>query len=307
MKFANAPVSYGVFGDLTVDGATTTDRMLDEMRDAGYAGTELGPPGFFGDVVSTRQALHARGLTAVGAYVPLHTQDTGTVIERDVARYQVTLEELAASNSEAIVILADEGNDALLRHPRKQREQMLERASWCRLVDTFRRAAEMALARGLQVSVHPHISTFVELPEEIEQLLIDLDAGLTLDTGHLALAGGDLVPFIHAWRDRINHVHMKDVKFSVFEQARAEQRPDFDAWWATVCTPLGRGDLELAAVCKALRDIDYQGWVVVEQDRAPLTAEDVSRVFADQRDNLQWLEAHLSNQPESSTPRKETP
>lgn len=289
MRFANAPVSYGVFGDLTVDGATTTSALLRGMAGAGYDGSELGPPGFFGTPTAAAQAFADAGLATAGAYVPLHTQGDRATLDRDLARMEVTLAELVASGRSGPVILADEGDDLLLRSPRKDAALSLDAAGWDRLVRVVDHAAGRARDRGLSVSFHPHISTYVELPDEIERLLETTDVSLTYDVGHVVLAGGDAVGCFRAWRERIGHIHIKDVRRSVLEAARADGRTDFDRWWADVCTPLGEGDASLADFAAAVRGTDYDGWIVVEQDRAPLTPESVEAVFADQAANLRWL------------------
>lgn len=293
MRFANAPVSYGVFGDLTVEGVTTTHGLLQTMASAGYRGSEIGPPGFFGPVDELVSSFADAGLEAVGAYVPLHTQLPGPVLDRDLARMQQTLDELAAVNPRALVILADEGNEELLANPRKDRSMQLDTEGWDQLVDSVRRAAGEARERGFEVSFHPHIATFVEVPEEIERFLADTDLGLTFDIGHVVLGGGDGVELFRRWRERVNHVHIKDVRRGVLEDARSAHRTDFDEWWAGVATPLGAGDVDLEGFARALADTDYDRWVVVEQDREPLTAESLASVVADQDANLRWLATHL--------------
>lgn len=293
MRFANAPVSYGVFGELSVDGATTTDELLRTMAATGYRGSELGPPRFFGDLAETRAAFSGAGLAAVGAYVPLHTQEPGPVLDRDLDRMAITFDEIEAVDPSALVILADEGDAELLRNPRKDPALSLDRDGWRRLLDTVATAAERARDRGLEVSFHPHVSTYVELPEEIERLLDASDLSITFDIGHVVLAGGDGVELFRRWRERINHVHIKDVRRTVLEDARAARRTDFDAWWADVSTPLGHGDVDLEGFASALIDTGYDRWVVVEQDRAPLTVESYDGVVADQAANLRWLERHL--------------
>ncbi|MFV0429006.1 MAG: sugar phosphate isomerase/epimerase family protein [Arachnia sp.] len=293
MRFANAPISYGVFGEITVAGATTTDALLQAMAEAGYAGSELGPPGFFGTIGQVTARFQAAGLTPAGAYVPLHTQDHGEALTRDLARMEITLDELASFDNPGPVILADEGNDILLRSPRKDPRLSLSHSGWGRLVDVVGSAAQRARERGLEVSFHPHISTYVELPWEIERLLSDTDISLTFDVGHIVLAGGDGVELFREWRDRINHIHIKDVRRSVLEDARSQGRADFDQWWADVSTPLGEGDSELDTFAAAVVDSGYDGWIVVEQDRAPLTVASVTDVFAAQADNLTWLQRHF--------------
>ncbi|MFV0253000.1 MAG: sugar phosphate isomerase/epimerase family protein [Beutenbergiaceae bacterium] len=192
------------------------------------------------------------------------------------------------------VILADEGDAQLLRSPRKRTEQMLDHQGWRRLVSVVTDAAARARDRGLDVSFHPHIATYVELPGEIERLLSDTDISLTFDVGHIVLAGGDGVELFREWQERINHVHVKDVRRQVLEDARAAHREDFDSWWEDVATPLGAGDADLQAFCTQLCRSGYRGWVVVEQDRAPLTEESVTHVFAEQSANLRWLERTIA-------------
>jgi inosose dehydratase len=52
-------------------------------------------------------------------------------------------------------------------------------------------ALELARSRGLEPSFHHHAGSYVEAPWEIERLLELTDVGLLLDTGHLAVGGGD--------------------------------------------------------------------------------------------------------------------
>ena len=93
-----------------------------------------------------------------------------------------------------------------------------------------------------------------------------------------------------AWRERINHIHLKDVRHDVLEEAKARERDDFDVWWANVSTPLGEGDLPLEEFLAHLSEADYRGWVVVEQDRAPVSSQAELRSAARvQRRNLQWV------------------
>lgn len=295
MRFANAPVSYGVYGDLTVDGVTTTNALLQEIARAGYDGSELGPPKFFGAPAQAAEAFASAGLSAAGAYVPLHTQGTDEVLARDLARMDVTLDEIAAVDSTALVILADEGDDTLLGFPRKDPLQSLDHDGWARLTDVVTRAAARAHSRGFEVSFHPHIATYVELPGEIERLLGSTDLFLTYDIGHIVLAGGDGIELFQSWRDRINHIHLKDVRRAVLENARLQGRRDFDTWWANVCCPLGQGDSNLEEFARVVSSTQYDRWIVVEQDRAPLTHDTVSKVFADQAANLLWLRKNFAD------------
>jgi inosose dehydratase len=295
MRIGNAPVSYGVYGT-EVGGASSLD-LLATMARAGYQGSELGPPGFFGTPEETAAAFAASELTVIGGYVPVHFALDDDVVARDFAGLEQTCRELAACGGDGLVVLADEGSQELLGNPARpfdDRSLALDAAAWRRLAGLTARAIDIAGGYGLRTSFHPHISTYVESPWEVEWLLALTDVRLTLDIGHIELADGDPVRCLRAWRPRIDHVHIKDVRKDVLADAKAEHRHDFDEWWAGIATPLGDGDVDIDAVLAALAATGYDGWLVIEQDRAPTHADEYSAVAAGQAANLRWLASHLA-------------
>src|ERR1700690_4358619 len=72
IRIATAPVSWGV---MEVEGwarQKSYAEVLDEMVQAGYAGTELGPYGFLPtDPDELKRELAKRKLSLLGAFVPL--------------------------------------------------------------------------------------------------------------------------------------------------------------------------------------------------------------------------------------------
>ena len=71
IKVANAPVSWGVFEQTEGDPlALAPEVMLDQMAAAGYAGTELGPPGYFREAAWLREQLAQRSLSLLGNFMP---------------------------------------------------------------------------------------------------------------------------------------------------------------------------------------------------------------------------------------------
>jgi inosose dehydratase len=117
---------------------------------------------------------------------------------------------------------------------------------------------------------HPHVGTYVETPEEVEQLLAATDPdllGLCLDVGHYTLGGGDAVAAIRRHANRLRHVHLKDVSAPAMTRLRGEPGRTFlDALRDRIFTELGNGVLDVAGVADALIDIGYRGWIMSEQD-----------------------------------------
>jgi inosose dehydratase len=294
-----APVSFGIYG-ATPESATAPSTLLDAAGAAGYRGLELGPPGFFGSPEETAEAFAERGLTAIGAYVPIHFSADKTTVERDLAGMDRSLAELVRCGSPTgLAILADEGSAELLRHPARawdDRRYALDEAGWAQLAEGVARALDRAEVAGVPTSFHPHISTYVESPWEVERLLESTAVNLTLDTGHFWLAGADPIESVARFGDRINHVHLKDVRLAVLDRAKAEGRTDFDAWWGDVATPLGAGDIDHEGFLDALLRSGYDGWLVIEQDRLPLGAAPIEPVTREQARNRRWVEGILARQ-----------
>ena len=72
IRVANAPCSWGILEFDGVAQPAIYATVLDEIRDSGYEGTELGDWGFMPtEPAALSQELAARRLAMVGAFVPI--------------------------------------------------------------------------------------------------------------------------------------------------------------------------------------------------------------------------------------------
>ncbi|MGI9111692.1 MAG: TIM barrel protein [Gaiellaceae bacterium] len=245
IRVANAPVSFGAFEATGGSDVPAAEDTLAAIVWGGYAGTELGPPGYLGDRRTLAASLKRHGLALTGGYVPIPFAEPHTLAELDLV---LDLFE-AADARKARPVLADAG-------PRGATD-------WSRLRDGVDRAAEHARARGFAPVFHHHGETRVETTAEIERLLELTDIPLLLDSGHLALAGGDPVRALRDWRSRIDYVHLKDVR------ADAIRKPLSEVWRTGGFCDLGDGVVDLEGFLDELERSGYGGWIVVEQDVLP--------------------------------------
>jgi inosose dehydratase len=112
----------------------------------------------------------------------------------------------------------------------------------------------------------------VETPEETAKFLSLTNPdviGLVFDTGHYSFAGGDPVQGLRRHADRVWHVHFKDHDPRVAEQSRRNEWDAIQSVEHGVFCELGKGDVNFPAVIQVLKDIRYDGWIVVEQDVLP--------------------------------------
>ena len=292
MRVGAAPVSFGVYGPPEGGAGISPDQLVAAMASCGYDGAEFPPAGYAGPPGAATRLFERHGLVPVGIYIPIHFADPD-LRTRDETRMEDALGELETTGTgPRIAIIADEGSEILLRNPARGDDptHALGARAFGELTAAVNRMAAGIRRRGLVPSFHPHVSTYVESPAEVEKLLQATDIDLTFDTGHIALGGGDVLECWEAWRTRINHIHLKDVLHQVMAQVKAQQREDFEVWWPELFPPLGEGDLPLRDFLARLTEGGYGGWVVVEQDRAPLSsARDLPAVVAGQSSNRQWV------------------
>lgn len=295
---ANAPCTYGAF-EITVGiepNVPDAVPMLDHVSEAGYAGIDLGPVGYLGVGDELRDRLRERGLGLAGGYLGLPFSEPDALAD--------TLPELEAlldvfdlvpdSQPRPKPTLADAGSEVRSRYPGRaalDRSVSWDDAGWRRFADGLGRVADRCRERGYEPTFHHHTATYVEAHWEIERMLELTDVGLCLDTGHLLLGRGEPVKAIRDWGDRINHFHLKDARLDILKAIVDEAAPVEAIWRRRAFCALGVGDVPIDAVLSALRDVRYEGWLVVEQDIILGADESVEPVYQEQIANREYLRA----------------
>lgn len=275
-RIANAPCSWGVIEGIEGERGGYV-RVIDEMQQTGYSGTELGDWGFMPtDPAFLTQELGSRHLSLLASWVSVFLHDASRHQESadDAVRTAKLL--AAVGGRENLIVLGNDpyGDPVRTKHAGRITPDLgMSEAQW----QTFVRGANYVARRvmdeaGLRTVFHHHIGTWVETPEETRRLMDMTDPevlGLCFDTGHWAFAGGHPVRGVYEFADRIWHVHFKDHDPNVARQSREQGWDGPTSVGNGVFCELGRGDVDFPGVVKALRDIGYAGWIVVEQDVLP--------------------------------------
>jgi inosose dehydratase len=293
VRVGNAPLSYGAF-EVTVGvypNVPGPDELLAEMAAAGYEGTELGPPGYLGEGDELRGRLERHGLALTGGWCPFRFSEPAE-LDEDLRGLERTLDLFDAAGGSARPVFGDGGSDERRANPGRGGPS-LDDAGWQRWAEGVERAAEAARRRGYEPTLHPHTSTYVESPREIERALELTDIGLLVDTGHLLLGGNDPIALVRKHGDRVNYVHIKDVRLAVVREVVDERADVIEGWRRGMFSELGDGDVDLPAFFDALRATRYDDWIVVEQDRIPRSDEELAESAAAQVRNRAWLREHV--------------
>ncbi len=278
IRVANAPCSWGVleFDDLEGEPLGHV-QVLDEMRETGYAGTELGDWGFMPtDPAALSEVLAARELDLLGAFVPVAWSEPGKHAEADSLALRTAALMRDAGYSQAYVVLADDnGTDARRTSiaGRVTADDGWSLEQWkasAKAMDAL--ALRIREETGLRSVFHHHAAGYVETPDEVTRLLELTDPdllGLVLDMGHYTFGGGDPLEALTAFQSRIWHVHFKDCHPGMASRSRGEGWDYFKSVAEGVFCKLGEGMVDFPAILEALRRQEYDGWVVVEQDVLP--------------------------------------
>lgn len=271
IRVASAPVSWGIMEEVEVPANYPYTRVLDEIAQAGYRGTELGPYGYLPSNPSELAAeLKKRSLTMCSAFIDFDLGDRARHKE-GLARVETTAALISAVGAK-LLVLSDSISPE--RSAVAGRREEANRLSWS---DQQWSAAKGGIADviatcskvGLGVAFHHHVGSHVETPEEIERLLTtvqDRALGLCLDTGHYLYGGGDPIDVVKRHADRMSCLHLKDINANRLNEARERKLNFHDGVRHGVFAPLGQGVINFPTILKHLQAAQFDGWVVVEAD-----------------------------------------
>jgi len=279
IKIANAPCSWGALEfDLEEKSEEIGfEQVLDEIKETGYIGTELGDLGYMPTTPRLLRAeIDKRGLELLGAFVPVALADKSKHNEGVTSALKVAELMYKAGYKDAFIVLADANGSVPERTKNAGRihpEMGLSDNQW----KIYAKGAE-SIARivrdsfGLRTVFHHHCAGYVETPQEIDKLLSLTDSnliGLCLDMGHYAFGGGNPVKALKDYSDRIWHVHFKDFDPKIALASKEVNGDYFDAIKRGVFCELGKGNVDFKAVVNLLNELKYDDWIVVEQDILP--------------------------------------
>lgn len=264
------PIGWSNDDMLEIGGDIPLEQCLTEAKAAGFVGMELGNK-FPRTADRLRPILSAHGHDLVSGWYSIELLVRDVEAEWQASRAHATLLRQMGCK---VMILAETSNAV---HGQKgtplSARPVLEKAGWKQWAQRLSRFAQRLKDEdGLQAVYHYHMGTIVERENEIDRLMEETsDAlGLLLDTGHAVYGGADPVRLARHYRQRIHHVHAKDVREAVMWQSRRQDWSFLDSVLAGVYTVPGDGLIDYVSVFRELPG--YSGWVVVEAEQDPKKA-----------------------------------
>jgi sugar phosphate isomerase/epimerase len=244
----------------------TTDEILDAIAEGGYSGVEFSNH-MIGSYVDQpdkfEAALEKRNLRCA-AFAYARNGFT------DPAEFMIDLDGLDQALRFASFFKIVLGLGGPSSPTRQNIQSKLSQA-----VKFYQEAAGRAEKYGVTLAIHPHShhTSLALSAEEYEFLLKAIEPyGIQFnpDTGHILRGGQELMDCLTRYQDRIVHVHIKDV--------------DKENQWAM----LGEGITPLLPLLRWLEEINYSGWVIIEEE-SNRARVDVNQAIARDRNYLKSL------------------
>ncbi|XID95691.1 myo-inosose-2 dehydratase [Paenibacillaceae bacterium WGS1546] len=252
--------------------ATAFERIVDDIQSLGLTGTEMGRK-FPTDIETLKRELGKRGIRLVSQWKSVLFSDPA-YRDRELNAYREHAKFLKEMGS--TVISTCEVGGSLHFDPRRtpnEREVIpLDEAGWASLSEGLNAAGRIARELGLKLTYHHHGGTAIESPEEIDRLMAVTDPEavyLLYDTGHALYGGADPLALLRKHYDRIAYVHLKDVRQSRLDQAKAKRLDFVTCIRDGVFTVPGDGDIDFRPIMNELIARNYDGWALLEGEQDP--------------------------------------
>jgi inosose dehydratase len=232
------------------------DHMVQRAADAGFTGFEtevvmLGPS--YLDAGRLNEVLAGAGVELAALCL---VEDWRGGAETDAER----------ANADRVLAVTRQFPGAvvnLCQLPGRDRADLVERQRnlLACTADIARRAADA----GVHCTYHPNspAGSIFRTADDYAVLLDGLapSIGYTPDVGHIVAGGMDPLEVLRTYRERVDHIHLKDI--------------DAAGGWAVT----GAGTIDFPGIVAYLRDTDFAGWVVLE-DESPEAEHDPDAAVA---------------------------
>lgn len=273
VRFAIMPTCW-VNDDFPWVGDAPYQQIMSEMALAGFQGCSISHT-YPSDTKVLKHEMGLRGLEVSEPWVSLYftNHEMGDLTLESFKR---ELDKVVAMGGTEMVV-AELGNSV---HQLRDVALLPNRPiftddQWKRLADGLNEVGRMTAEAGLLLCYHHHMGTGVQTRADIDRLMSTTDPDtvhLLLDAGHLAWYGDDPIQLARDYAHRIRHVHLKDIRRGLRDQAVADRWSFYQGIMAGVFTVPGDGDIDFVPIFQALADVDYAGWFSVEAEQDPQKA-----------------------------------
>jgi inosose dehydratase len=271
VKLGIAPIAWSNDDMPELGGDTSLETCLSEAREAGFTGIESG-----GKFPKTSRELlpilNKHNINLCSGWYGANLLKRTVKDEMENIRTQLDL--FKDCNAPCIVfaevtnsIQADESKP-LSKRPK------LDKDDWKNFCEKINEVGKRLEGENMPLAYHHHMGTVIQSHEDTERLMNETNdtVKLTIDTGHMLFAGGNSLKIIKDFKEKIAHVHCKDMREKVLNKSLSQDLSFRHAFLEGAFTVPGDGCIDYRPIFNELAKNNYQGWLVVEAEQDPKKA-----------------------------------
>ena len=271
VKLGIAPIAWSNDDMPELGGDTPLEQCLSEANEAGFIGIESGGkfPKYSKDLLPL---LKKHNLNLCSGWYGANLRTNSVKEEIDLIQDQLTL--FKDCNSPCMVFAEVSGSvqgDPNKRLSERPQMDLEESKSFYKKLSEIAKYLE---DKGMPLAYHHHMGTVIETEDDTKRLLDNTSnqVKLILDTGHMLFAKGNSAKIVEDYKDRIIHIHCKDIREDILNKSLQKDWSFRKAFLEGAFTVPGDGCIDYKPLLKYLKNIDYKGWLVVEAEQDPAKA-----------------------------------
>lgn len=273
IKLGCAPIAWTNDDMPDLGKINTFEQCVSEIALAGYEGTEVGNK-YPKDVEELKRFLEIRNLSIASAWFSsFFTSDPYEVTEKSFIEHRDFLHNMGAK----VIVVSEQGNSIQRQTetPLFEGKPVFTDEEWKKVIEGLENLGDLANEKGMSIVYHHHMGTGVQTTKEIDYLMENTDpdkVSLLFDTGHLVLSGEDPVEVFNKHKDRIKHIHFKDIRKDIAKKLKEERVGFLTFVREGAFTVPGDGFIDFKPISDAILESSYKGWIVVEAEQDPAKA-----------------------------------
>ena len=271
IKLGIAPIAWSNDDMPELGGDTPIEQCLEEASLAGFTGIELGGK-FPRNPGITNFLLKKYNLKMPGGWYGSLLR--GRSAKEEWIQMQDHLNLLKMVNAEVFVFADISGSiqgdqsKKLSSRPIMENEEFFE---YCKKINEI---SNRLYDEGIPMSYHEHMGTIIQTENDVDRFMENTNDNtfLLYDTGHLLFAQANYERVLKNYVTKINHVHCKDIRRIVLENALKNDLSFRESFLDGVFTVPGDGCIDYEPLFKILYENNYNKWLIIEAEQDPIKA-----------------------------------
>ena len=271
VKLGIAPIAWSNDDMPELGGETPLEQCLSEASEAGFSGIESGGK-FPKKSEELIPLLQKYKLKLCSGWYSANLRKNS--VKDEIILIQEQLKLFQDCKAPCIVFaevsdsIAGDPNRPLSSRPQMNKDEWNE---YCKKISEMGKYLE---DQDMPLAYHHHMGTVIETEDDTKRLLENTSdqVKLILDTGHMLFAKGNSVKIAEDYKDRIIHIHCKDMREDILNKSLEKDWSFRKAFLEGAFTVPGDGCINYEPLLKYLKNIDYNGWLVVEAEQDPAKA-----------------------------------